>query len=54
MMFRTRPKFDGALGVVAIFHEFVADALAATIRALPFMPFNVAVVLVAHLALLAF
>jgi|NGEPerStandDraft_6_1074524.scaffolds.fasta_scaffold94617_3 hypothetical protein len=48
MMLRARPQFDGALAMVAIFHEFVADADARSISALPFMPLDIAVVSVAH------
>jgi hypothetical protein len=47
-MFRTRSQLDWTLAVVAIFHAFVADALARTICALPFMPLNIAVMSVAH------
>ena len=46
-MFRTRPQFDGALAVVALFHRQITDALAC-ICALPFVPFDIAVVFVAH------
>ena len=52
MMLRARPQFDGALAMVAIFHAFVADALARTICALPFVSFDIAVVSVAQFALL--
>lgn len=48
MMLRARSQLDWTFAVVAIFHEFVADALTANIRALPFVTFNVAVMLVAH------
>ena len=52
-MFRASTQLDWAFGVVAIFHEFVAEALARTISALPIMPLNIAVMSVAHVALLA-
>ncbi len=48
MMLRARSQFGGALAMVALLHQQITYALAATIRALPFVPFNVAVVLVAH------
>jgi hypothetical protein len=42
------PQLDGALGVVAIFHQLTADALARSVSALPIMPLNAAVVSMAH------
>jgi len=52
LMLRALPQFDKALAVVAFFHQVTADADARTIIALPFMPFDSAIVFVAHLALL--
>src|ERR1017187_568974 len=51
MMLRAHSQLDWTFAVVAIFHEFVADALALTICALPFMPLNIAIMFVAHLFL---
>ena len=53
MMLRARSQLDWTFAVVAIFHEFVADALACIVSANPLVPLNVAVMSVAHLALLA-
>ena len=50
-MLRARSQLDGALAVVAFFHQQITDALAATIRALPFVSFDIAIVFVAHLFL---
>jgi hypothetical protein len=47
-MFRTSTQLNGALAMVALFHQQITDALAHTVSALPFVPFNVAVVFVAH------
>jgi hypothetical protein len=47
-MLRARSQLDGALAVVAFFHQQITDALAATIRALPFVSFDIAIVFVAH------
>ena len=50
LMLRARSELDWALAVVALFHRLIADADAATIRALPFVRFNIAIMFVAHLA----
>jgi hypothetical protein len=47
-MLRARPQLDGTLAVVAIFHEFAADALACNVSAYPLVPSNIAVMFVAH------
>ena len=48
MMLRAVPHLNCTLAMVALFHRLTADALASAITALPFVPFDSAIVFVAH------